>query len=70
MNELDFKKLNFSVFGRNCELEGDLKLYGDTLITCNVSGNIHMIDDGKLTIERGSNISGEIYCHDIEVFGN
>ena len=70
MNELDFKKLNFSVLGRNCEFEGELKLFGDTLITCHVKGTLAMQDQGKLTIERGANISGDIYCHDIEIFGN
>lgn len=70
MNELDFKKLNFSVLGRNCQFEGELKLFGDTLITCNVKGTLVVQDQGKLTIERGADICGDIYCNDIEVFGN
>lgn len=69
MNELDFKKLNFSIFGRNCEVEGNLKLHGDTLISSNLKGTITMIDNGKLTIERDSFINGDIYCNDVEIFG-
>lgn len=70
MNELDFKKLNFSVIGRGCQVEGDLKFTGDTLITCKIKGTVTVIDTAKLTLERGSSIEGDVYCHDIEVFGS
>lgn len=70
MNELDFKKLNFSVIGKGCEVLGDLKFTGDTLITCNIKGTITVVDAAKLTLERGSSIEGDVYCHDIEVFGS
>lgn len=69
MNELDFKKLNFSVIGKDCEIEGDLKFTGDTLLTCKIKGTITIIDEAKLTLERGSIVQGDIYCHDVEVFG-
>jgi cytoskeletal protein CcmA (bactofilin family) len=70
MNDLDFKKLNFSVLGKNCNIEGDLKFAGDTLITCDFNGTITMTDNGKLILERGSKVIGTVYCNDIEVFGD
>ncbi len=69
MIEADFKKLNFSILGEHSQLEGDLKFEGDTLINCHVKGTITIIDQGKLTLERSAKVEGEIYCHDIEVFG-
>lgn len=70
MNELDFKKLNFSVVGKNCDIQGDLRFTGDTLLTCTIKGTITVLDHSKLTLERDSHVEGDIYCHDIEVFGN
>lgn len=70
MNELDFKKLNFSIVGRKCDIQGDLKFTGDTLLTCNIKGTITVLDHSKITLERDSFIEGDIYCHDIEVFGS
>jgi cytoskeletal protein CcmA (bactofilin family) len=69
MIENDFKSLNFSVIGHNSELEGEFKFHGDTLLNCNLKGEITMLDQGKLTLERNSIFSGNIYCEDIEIFG-
>lgn len=69
MNELGFKKLNFSVLGRDCEFIGELRFKGDTLVNSKIDGTISVVDEGKLTIERNAIINGEVYCHDVEVFG-
>lgn len=69
MIEQDFRKLNFSVLGQGCEYEGDIKLKGDSIIDCKITGSITMLDDSKLIIERDAYIEGTIYCKDIEVFG-
>lgn len=70
MNENDFKQLNFSILGKDASLEGDLKFQGDTILSCYVKGTINMADKSKLTLERGSHVEGNIYCHDIEIFGS
>lgn len=69
MQESDFRKLHFSLLGKNSELEGDFKFSGDILINCIVKGNITMVDGGKITLEREARLEGNIYCQDIEVFG-
>lgn len=70
MIENDFKKLNFSVLGKSSSLEGDFNFHGDTLLGCKIKGTISMLDKSKITLERGSEVEGSIYCHDIEVFGS
>jgi len=70
MNNNEFKNLNFSLLGKDSELEGDFKFSGDTLINCKMKGKINIIGKGKLTFERGSSFEGHIFCQDIEVFGN
>ncbi len=70
MNEKDFKQLNFSVLGKGSQLEGDLKFQGDTILNCRTKGSITMLDESKLVLERGSIVEGEVYCHDVEIFGS
>ena len=69
MNETDFRNLNFTVIGKDCDLEGDLVFAGDTLVNSRIKGNLTIKDEGKLTLERGSFLDGNIYCHDAEIFG-
>ncbi|MDH5415524.1 MAG: polymer-forming cytoskeletal protein [Flavobacteriaceae bacterium] len=70
MNENDFRHLNFSLIGKGTHLEGDLNFKGDTILNCSVKGTLTITDKGKLTLERGSHFEGEIYCHDVEIFGD
>lgn len=69
MNENDFKAINFSVLGKGCEYEGDLRLRGDATVNCKVLGSISIMDDSKLVIEREAYVEGSIYCKDVEIFG-
>lgn len=69
MNENDFKSLHFTILGKECEYEGDIRLKGDAMVNCRVLGSIAMVDDSKLVIERDAYIEGNIYCKDIEIFG-
>lgn len=69
MKEIDFKTLNFSVIGQSSQLEGEFKFHGDTLLNCTLKGDVTMLDHGKLTLERESKFNGNIYCEDIEIFG-
>ena len=70
MKNSDFKNLNFSLLGKDSELDGDFNFSGDTLINCKMKGKINIIGEGKLTFERESSFEGNIYCKDIEVFGS
>lgn len=69
MKESAFKKLNFSILGNKSTLEGSFQFSGDTLLNCNISGDLTMTGDGKLTLERSCRFEGNIFCQDIEVFG-
>lgn len=69
MIENDFKNLNFTVIGKDSNLEGDLKFSGDTLISGRVTGTLTIQNDAKLTLERQGSFEGTIFCHDLEVFG-
>lgn len=70
MDDQKFKNLNFSLLGKQSELNGDFSFQGDTYINCKVEGKISMLDEGKIIIERGASVKADIYCHDIEVFGD
>ncbi len=65
----DFKKLNFSVLGQESSLEGDFKFAGDVIVNCKLKGTLTITDHGKLILERNADVEGQIYCQDIEVFG-
>lgn len=70
MEEKDFKSLRFTVLGKDCEYEGDIRLRGDAIVNCKLTGTITMLDgDSKLTIERSAEVEGSIYCQDAEIFG-
>jgi cytoskeletal protein CcmA (bactofilin family) len=69
MKESEFKKLNFSILGKQSSMEGTFNFSGDTLLNCHITGDLTMIGEGKLTLERSCRFDGNIFCHDIEVFG-
>ena len=69
MDDNRFRNLNFSLLGKQSHLNGDFSFQGDTFINCQVEGKISMQDNGKITIERGAVVKADIFCHDIEVFG-
>ncbi len=57
------------MLGAHSDLDGNFKFSGDTIINCNVKGTIHMLNNASLTLERESRFEGELYAHDIEIFG-
>lgn len=69
MLEKDFQSLRFTVLGKDCEYEGDVRLRGDAIVDCKYLGAITMLDDSMLTIERDAYVEGSIYCKDAEIFG-
>ena len=70
MNKNNFKTFNFSVLGKGTQLEGDLKFEGDTILNCITKGSITMLNKSKVVFERDSIIEGDVFCHDIEIFGS
>lgn len=69
MLESNLKKQNYTVIGVGSSIEGDLTLSGDVYIHSFVEGSITIINEGKITLERTSQIKGSISCTNIDVFG-
>jgi cytoskeletal protein CcmA (bactofilin family) len=65
----ELKNLNFNVFGSRCDFKGEFNLRGDTTISSKIEGQINMVDEGKITIEREGEVEGILYCHDLDIFG-
>lgn len=66
----DFKNYNFSILGTNTKLLGELEIEGDCIINAQITGNLKSNDQSKIIIERSANIEGDIYCHNLEIYGN
>ena len=64
MNHEQLRSLNFSLLGKNSNLEGDLKFSGDTILNCAISGTLTMLEDSFLTLERESKVRGGMTCHE------
>jgi cytoskeletal protein CcmA (bactofilin family) len=69
INEPNFREFHYNMLGSRSTVVGELKLYGDTIITCKIEGSIEIFDEGKLILERGSLIKGKIKAIDVEIFG-
>lgn len=70
MKTQDFKDLNFSLLGCNSTFKGDFTFKGDTYLNCRVEGNINLEGTGKLIIERNAVVEADIFCNDIDIFGD
>lgn len=66
----DFKNLNFTIIGNDCNLHGEFHFLGDTIISSRLEGKLSIMDESKLILERKSIVEGEILCHDCEVYGD
>lgn len=69
IQDQDFKEFRYNILGADSEIKGDLVLSGDTIITSKIEGNIIIRGEGKLTLERGSQVKGKVQAKDLEVFG-
>ncbi len=69
MNDQDFKNFHYNVIGAKSQIKGDLSLSGDTIINSLIEGNIEVVGQGKLVLERGSIVKGTIKAIDLEIFG-
>jgi len=65
--EIFEKKL--SQFGKGSKLKGEFFLKGTARISSEVEGVLRILDKGALIIDREGIFRGEIYCHNIEIFG-
>lgn len=65
----DFKNFNFSLLGKQSQFEGEFKFKGDTILNCELKGLVN-VSEGKLIIERTAQINGQLFCDDVEIFGN
>src|SRR6476620_8808104 len=69
IKDQDFREFHYNMLGSRSKIVGDLVLFGDTIITSQVEGSIEVQDDGKLILERGSQIKGKVKAIDLEIFG-
>jgi cytoskeletal protein CcmA (bactofilin family) len=69
INDPDFKSFNYNMLGAKSIFKGQLDLWGDTIITSKIIGDITLLDQGKLILERGSSVIGKISAYHIEIFG-
>jgi cytoskeletal protein CcmA (bactofilin family) len=69
IHDQDFKDYHYNVLGAKSRIIGDLVLSGDAIINSQIEGNIEILGQGKLVLERGSFIKGKIKAIDLEIFG-
>ena len=69
LHEIDLRKQEFSFLGKGSKVKGDLHLHGETRFFGKLEGNIHLEGDSPLIIERQAEIEGNVYAHQIEVYG-
>ena len=68
--ENGFQEKDFTFIGTRTLIEGILKLSGKTHINGHISGELHIEDKSLLTFETYSSFKGDVFCHDLEVYGN
>jgi len=66
---INLQEQNFSFLGRGLKLKGEFHLSGIVKIASEIEGTLYIQSPGKITIERNGQITGTIYCHDLEIFG-
>ena len=70
INNHDFKDFHYNILGSQSTLRGEIKLSGDTILKSFIEGNIEVSGHGKLVLERGSRVKGNIKAIDLEIFGD
>lgn len=69
IQDKDFQGFHYNILGAKSKIKGDLVLSGDAIITSHIEGNIHIHEEGRLILERGSYVKGKISAIDLEIFG-
>ena len=66
---VSIEEQNFTIIGKNCNLNGTFKFNGATHLAGKIDGEIHMADNSQLTFESTSKITGNIYCENLKIYG-
>ena len=69
IQDRDFQGFHYNILGSKSKIKGDLVLSGDAIITSHIEGNISILEEGRLVLERGSFVKGKINAIDLEIFG-
>ncbi len=64
------KELEFSHIGQNSKLQGTLRFFGKTQVEGMIHGDLIMEYQSPLSIGIDAEIQGNIFCHDIEIYGS
>ena len=67
INNNDVKNFNF--IGIDTSLNGELRFSGPTYFHGNLNGNIYQEDEAPLVCEISSNIEGDIFGINVEIYG-
>lgn len=59
----------FTTIGKQTQLQGTLKLEGNTHLYGSFNGELHIAKGAKLVLEIGSRTEGTIICENLEVYG-
>lgn len=70
IQDQDFKEFRYNILGIDSEIKGDLVLSGDAIITSRIEGSILIKGEGRLILERGSQVKGKVTANDLEIFGS
>lgn len=65
-----FKKLDYTILGKDSEIKGNITVQSPAYILGNIHGEVTVLGDDKLVVEIGANIQGKIFCRDVEVLGS
>lgn len=65
----DLKDSNLSILGKDLLIKGELHIQGIVRLSSHIEGTIMMKEEGELTIERRARINGNLFCHNLELFG-
>lgn len=66
---IQLRQQDFSFLGKKTKIKGELHLSGTTHLASFVEGEIRMQENSELTLEHESKVKGDIYCHNLEVYG-
>ncbi len=66
---ISLKEQEFIYLGKNSSMQGEFVFEGPTRINSKITGNIKITEGNQIIFDRHSDINGEVYGHDIEIFG-
>lgn len=66
---MEIKDQDFSFLGRGSFVSGTFKLKGPTHLFSVTEGEIIMLDEADLSIERDGEFKGKLICHNVDIYG-